>query len=298
MATAQTVPTIKASKRRNGSEPLVMVTAYDAPSARVATEADVDMILVGDSLAMVVLGYDNTLEVTIDDIAYHVAAVCRSKPTALVIGDMPWLSFHLTPTDTVGNAATLIRAGAQCVKMEGGIKRIPMIQAILDAEIPVLAHIGLTPQSTNVMGGFKIQAREAEGVHRLVEEAVALEEAGCFALVIEGVPDIAGRMVTEAVSIPTIGIGAGPDTDGQVLVYHDVIGLENRFKPRFVRRYGTAFDDQVAALSAYTADVRSTAFPADDETYKAKDELTEALGLYGSTDHTDSDRSSGNDDAD
>lgn len=285
MANAQTVPTIKASKRRNGSEPLVMVTAYDAPSARVATEADVDMILVGDSLAMVVLGYDNTLDVTVDDIAYHVAAVCRSKPVALVIGDMPWLSFHLTPPETVRNAATLIRAGAHCVKMEGGRKRIPMIKAILDAEIPVLAHIGLTPQSTNVMGGFKIQAREAEAVHRLVDEAVALEEAGCFALVIEGVPDIAGRMVTEAVSIPTIGIGAGPDTDGQVLVYHDIIGLENRFKPRFVRRYGTAFDHQVAALSAYAGDVRTSAFPSPEETYQAKDELTEALGLYGSTNH-------------
>ncbi len=293
MATAQTVPTIKASKRRNGSEPLVMVTAYDAPSARVATEADVDMILVGDSLAMVVLGYDSTLEVTVDDIAYHVAAVRRAKPSALIIGDMPWMSFHLTPTETVRNAATLVRAGAQCVKMEGGIKRIPMMTAILDAEIPVLAHIGLTPQSTNVMGGFKIQAREAEAVHRLVEEAVALEEAGCFALVIEGVPDIAGRMVTEAVSIPTIGIGAGPDTDGQVLVYHDIIGLENRFKPRFVRRYGTAFDDQVAALSAYAADVRDSSFPAPEETYQAKDELTEALGLYGSTNHGNTDQGSG-----
>ncbi len=290
MANAQTVPTIKASKRRDGSEPLVMVTAYDAPSARVATEADVDMILVGDSLAMVVLGYDNTLEVTVDDIAYHVAAVRRAKPSALIIGDMPWLSFHLTPTEAVRNAATLVRAGAQCVKMEGGIKRIPMMTAILDAEIPVLAHIGLTPQSTNVMGGFKIQAREAEAVHRLVEEAVALEEAGCFALVIEGVPDIAGRMVTEAVSIPTIGIGAGPDTDGQVLVYHDIIGLENRFKPRFVRRYGTAFDDQVAALSAYAADVRDSTFPSPEETYQAKDELTEALGLYGSTNHAENDR--------
>ncbi len=293
MATAQTVPTIKGSKRRNGSEPLVMVTAYDAPSARVATEADVDMILVGDSLAMVVLGYDSTLEVTVDDIAYHVAAVRRAKPSALIIGDMPWMSFHLTPTETVRNAATLVRAGAQCVKMEGGIKRIPMMTAILDAEIPVLAHIGLTPQSTNVMGGFKIQAREAEAVHRLVEEAVALEEAGCFALVIEGVPDIAGRMVTEAVSIPTIGIGAGPDTDGQVLVYHDIIGLENRFKPRFVRRYGTAFDDQVAALSAYAADVRDSSFPAPEETYQAKDELTEALGLYGSTNHGNTDQGSG-----
>ncbi len=282
MGSHRTVPSIRASKRRFGSDPLVMVTAYDAPSARVATEADVDMILVGDSVAMVVLGYDDTLQVTVEQIAYHIAAVRRSKPTALVVGDMPWMSFHVSQVDTVTNAAALIRAGAQCIKMEGGAKRIPMIKPILDAEIPVVAHVGLTPQSANVMGGFKIQAREAAAVQALLDDAVALEEAGCFALVVEGVPDIVGRLVTEAVSIPTIGIGAGPDTDGQVLVYHDLIGLENRFKPRFVRRYGTAYEDQVAALTGYAADVRSGSFPSDEESYQANDELTEALGLYGS----------------
>ena len=282
MGSKRTVPSIRASKRRYGADPLVMVTAYDAPSARVATEADVDMILVGDSLAMVVLGYDDTLHVTVEQIAYHIAAVCRSEPTALVVGDMPWMSFHLSEVETVRNAATLVRAGAQCIKMEGGAKRIPMIKPILDAEIPVMAHIGLTPQSANVMGGFKIQAREAAAVQSLIDDAVALEEAGCFALVIEGVPDLVGRMVTEAVSIPTIGIGAGVDTDGQVLVYHDLIGLENRFKPRFVRRYGSAYEDQVAALRAYGEDVRSGAFPSDEESYQANDELAEALGLYGS----------------
>ena len=297
MASKRTVPTIRAAKRRYGSDPLVMVTAYDAPSARVATEADVDMILVGDSLAMVVLGYDNTLQVTPDDIAYHVAAVCRSNPTALVIGDMPWMSFHLSEVDTVRNAAKLVKAGAQCVKMEGGAKRIPMIKPILDAEIPVMAHIGLTPQSANVMGGFKIQAREAAAVQALIADAIALEEAGCFALVVEGVPDLAGRMVTEAVSIPTIGIGAGPDTDGQVLVYHDLIGLENRFKPRFVRRYGTAFDDQVSAVTNYAADVRSGAFPSAEESYQATEELSEALGLYGSQPTPDSGQTSSRDSA-
>ncbi|MDH3296126.1 MAG: 3-methyl-2-oxobutanoate hydroxymethyltransferase [Acidimicrobiia bacterium] len=282
MGSKRTVPSIRSAKRRYGHDPLVMVTAYDAPSARVATEADVDMILVGDSLAMVVLGHHDTLQVTPDDIAYHVAAVCRSNPDALVVGDMPWMSFHLTAVETVRNAAKLVRAGAQCVKMEGGAKRIPMITPVLDSEIPVMAHIGLTPQSTNVMGGFKIQAREAAAVQALIADAVALEEAGCFAVVIEGVPGLAGRMVTEAISIPTIGIGAGPDTDGQVLVYHDLIGLENRFKPRFVRRYGTAFDDQVAAVARYAADVRSGAFPSAEESYQASDELSEALGLYGS----------------
>ena len=282
MGSTRTVPSIRAAKRRYGADPLVMVTAYDAPSARVATEADVDLILVGDSVAMVVLGYNDTLHITVDQIAYHIAAVCRSEPSALVVGDMPWMSFHVSETETVRNAATLVRAGAQCVKMEGGAKRIPMIRPILDAEIPVMAHVGLTPQSSNVMGGFKIQAREAAAVQALIADATALEEAGCFALVIEGVPDVVGRMVTEAVSIPTIGIGAGAETDGQVLVYHDLIGLENRFKPRFVRRYGTAFDDQLAALTNYAADVRAGTFPSDEESYQATDELAEALGLYGS----------------
>ncbi len=259
-----------------------MVTAYDAPSARVAHEADVDLILVGDSLAMVVLGYDDTLQVTVDDIAHHTAAVARAKPNVVIVGDMPWLSFHINTEETVKNASRLVRAGAHCVKLEGGHKRVAAVEAILDAEIPVMGHIGLTPQSSNVMGGFKVQGRHVDSAVLLVDEAKALEDAGCFAVVIEGVPAEVGARITEALTIPTIGIGAGPKTDGQVLVYHDVIGLENRFKPKFVRRYGTAFDDQAASLSAYAADVRSGAFPGPDEVYAAKDDLTEALGLYGS----------------
>ncbi len=276
------VPRIQASKIRRGDDPLVMVTAYDAPSARVASEAGVDMILVGDSVAMVVLGYDDTLQVTIDDMAYHVGAVARAKPDAVIVGDMPWMSFHVSTDDTLNNAAKLIRAGAQCVKMEGGRKRIPMIEAIRAAEIPVMGHVGLTPQSLNVMGGFKVQAKRAGQARSLVDAAKALEAAGCFALVVEGVPDVVGEMVTEAVGIPIIGIGAGPNCDGQVLVYHDVIGLENRFKPKFVRRYGTAFEDQVAAVAGYANDTRSGNFPSVDESYQANDQLTDALGLYGS----------------
>jgi 3-methyl-2-oxobutanoate hydroxymethyltransferase len=281
VTTPRSIPAIRSAKRRNGSDPLVMVTAYDAPSSRVATAADVDLILVGDSLAMVVLGYDNTLQVTVADIAYHTAAVARARPTAVVVGDLPWMSYHLTVRRTVENAAQLIRAGASSVKLEGGVKRVPMIEAIVAAEIPVMGHIGLTPQSTHVMGGFKIQGREAEAARQLAADAQRLEQAGCFALVIEGVPDVVGALVTEAVGIPTIGIGAGPDCDGQVLVYHDAIGLENRFKPKFVRRYGAAFDDQVRSLAAYAADVRGGLFPATDESYQATDTLTEALGLYG-----------------
>jgi len=277
------VPRIQASKIRNGSEPLVMVTAYDAPSARAASEAGVDMILVGDSVAMVVLGYEDTLQVTVDDMAYHVGAVARAKPDAVIVGDMPWMSFHVSTDETLNNAAKLIRAGAQCVKMEGGRKRIPMIEAIRAAEIPVMGHVGLTPQSLNVMGGFKVQARRAGQARSLIDAAKALEAAGCFALVVEGVPDVVGEMVTEAVGIPIIGIGAGNKCDGQVLVYHDVVGLENRFKPKFVRRYGTAFEDQVAAIAGYAADTRAGTFPSEDESYLANDKLTDALGLYGSS---------------
>ncbi len=275
------VPHIMASKVRDGDEPLVMVTAYDAPSARVASEAGVDLILVGDSVAMVVLGYDDTLQVTIDDMAHHVGAVARARPDAVIVGDMPWMSFHVSVQDTVNNASRLIRAGAHCVKIEGGRKRIPMIEAVRAAEIPVMGHVGLTPQSMHVMGGFKVQARQASAARSLVDAAKALEAAGCFAIVVEGVPDLVGEMVTSAVGVPIIGIGAGAKCDGQVLVYQDIIGLENRFKPKFVRRYGTAFEDQVKALTAFAADTRNGTFPSIAESYVADDGLTEALGLYG-----------------
>ncbi len=244
----QTVPSIRSRKVRAGGEPLVMVTAYDAPGARMADEAGVDMILVGDSLAMVVLGYDDTLQVTVDDMAHHVAAVSRAKPRPLVVGDLPWMSYHVSIGETVSNAARLIRAGAQSVKLEGGRKRVPMIEAIVDAEIPVMGHIGLTPQSVNAMGGFRVQGRQSEAALALVADAKALAHAGCFSLVIEGVPDEVASLVTDAVDIPTIGIGAGPGCDGQVLVMHDVLGIEDRVSPKFVRRYADVKGVSVDAL--------------------------------------------------
>ena len=264
---------------------MVMLTAYDAPMARIAEEAEVDMILVGDSVGMVVLGHSNTLEVTVDDMVHHIKAVARARPRALVVADMPWMSFHVSREETVKNAARLIRAGGKCLKIEGGTKRIPMMEAVMAAEMPVIAHLGLTPQSFNAMGGFKIQAREAEAAHDLVKEAIAVQEAGCFAVLLEGVPDVVGTMVTEALDIPTIGIGAGPDCDGQVLVYHDVIGLENRFKPKFVRSFGTAYDDQLDSVRQFAKEVRAQTFPSEPETYVARDELTAALSLYGSDDN-------------
>src|SRR5436190_11559663 len=205
---AMAAPAVRASK--GSGTPLVMVTAYDAPGARIADEAGVDIILVGDSVAMVVLGYEDTLQVTVDDMAHHVAAVARARPRPLIVGDLPWMSYHVSVEDTVRNAATLIRAGAQAVKLEGGRKRVDMVKAIIDAEIPVMGHLGLTPQSMHAMGGFKVQGREASAALALVDDAKALEGAGCFSLVLEGVPDEVARMVTDSVSIPTIGIGAGP----------------------------------------------------------------------------------------
>ncbi|MBV8979955.1 MAG: 3-methyl-2-oxobutanoate hydroxymethyltransferase [Acidimicrobiia bacterium] len=258
-----------------------MVTAYDAPGARIADEAGVDIILVGDSLAMVVLGYEDTLQVTVGDMAHHVAAVARAKPRPLIVGDLPWMSYHVSVEDTVRNAATLVRAGAQAVKLEGGRKRLDMVKAIVDAEMPVMGHVGLTPQSIHALGGFKVQGKQAAAAAALVDDAVALADAGCFAIVLEAVPDGVARAVTEAVAVPTIGIGAGPWCDGQVLVYHDVLGIEDRISPKFVRRYASVKADSVAALSAYAADVRTGRFPSEDESYRLSDDVAEALGLYG-----------------
>jgi 3-methyl-2-oxobutanoate hydroxymethyltransferase len=243
-----------------------MVTAYDAPGARIVDAAGVDMILVGDSVANVVLGYEDTLHVTVDDMAHHVAAVARARPRALVVGDLPWMSYHVDVADTVRNAATLIRAGAQCVKLEGGAIRAPMVKALVDAEIPVMGHIGLTPQSVLAFGGFKVQARDDEAAALLIEGATVLAGAGAFAIVVEGVPEKVGAAVTDAVDVPTIGIGAGPACDGQVLVLHDLLGISGR-TPKFVRRYAELADDATAAVAAYAADVRSGAFPADAEVY-------------------------------
>jgi 3-methyl-2-oxobutanoate hydroxymethyltransferase len=281
MSEQVTAPAVRARKVRTGSDPLVMVTAYDAPGAQMADEAGVDLILVGDSLAMVVLGYEDTLQVTIDDMAHHVAAVARARPRPLVVGDLPWMSYHVSVEDTVRNSARLVKAGAQAVKLEGGRKRLPMVEAILDAEIPVMGHIGLTPQSVHAVGGFKVQGKERSAALDLVEDALALEAAGCFSLVLECVPEEVARMVTDAVSVPTIGIGAGPHCDGQVLVFHDLLGLQDRIRPKFVRRYAALKADGTAALAAFAADVRSGRFPADEESYHLAAAERDALDLYG-----------------
>lgn len=276
-----TAPDVRA--RKGSGEPLVMVTAYDAPSARTVDAAGADIILVGDSVAMVVLGYDDTLQVTTDDMAHHVAAVARTRPRALVVGDLPWLSYHVSRDETVRNAASLVRAGAGAVKLEGGRKRLDSIAAILDAEIPVMGHIGLTPQSVHALGGFKVQGKQLDAARGLVDDAVALAEAGCFALVLEAVPDGVARMITETVPVPTIGIGAGRHCDGQVLVWHDLLGFTgaDRRLPKFVRKYADLELAAVEAISAFAGDVRAGRFPSSAETYHMTDQMADALGLYG-----------------
>lgn len=267
MPSSITVPDIAGRKRRNGALPIVMVTAYDTPFARIVDDAGVDIILVGDSVADNVLGMENTLTVTILQMAHHIGAVARAKPSALIVGDMPWMSYHGDLVAAVDNAAELIRAGAQAVKLEGGAKRLPVVGKLIDAEIPVMGHLGLTPQSVNIMGGLRVQARAKDAAERLVEDARALSEAGCFAVVLEGVPNVVAREVTEAIPIPTIGIGAGVDCDGQVLVLHDILGLSSRPAPKFVRRYADIDKVATSAIAAFAMDVRNGKFPNDEESY-------------------------------
>jgi 3-methyl-2-oxobutanoate hydroxymethyltransferase len=270
-----TAPAIRA---RKGGPPLVMVTAYDHPGARIADEAGVDIILVGDSLAMVVLGYDDTLQVTVADMAHHVGAVARARPRAMVVVDMPWLSYHVSADETVRNAGLLVRAGAQAVKLEGGSPaRLEMVKALVSAEIPVMGHLGLTPQSVHTMGGYRVQGREVSGASALVSAAQGLVAAGCFSIVLEGIPAEVAQLVTSGVEVPTIGIGAGAHCDGQVLVFHDLLGLEDRVMPKFVRPYASLKSEAVAAIAAFADDVRSGRFPDERESYHLDAETARAL---------------------
>jgi len=260
-------PQLRHHKRRSGKAPLVMLTAYDEPSARLADAAGVDLLLVGDSVANVVLGHADTLHVTMAMMAHHVAAVAAAKPAAMIVADMPWLSYHGTPAEAVANAGLLIRAGAQAVKVEGGRNRLPVVQALVDAEIPVIGHLGLTPQSVLALGGYRVQAKTTDAAELLLADALALEAAGICALVLEAVPTNVGAAVTEALNVATIGIGAGADTDGQVLVFHDILGLTGKTPAKFVRQYADVGAVITAAIGSFAADVRGGSFPSVDETY-------------------------------
>ena len=263
-----TVPTFRARKRRAGNPPLVVLTAYDAATTAVGEAGGVDALLVGDSLGMVVLGYESTLPVTMEDVLHHARAVGRTRKRALLIADMPWLSYHLSPEDAVRNAARFVReAGADAVKIEGGRNRLPVLRALRDAEIPVMGHLGLTPQSVLRMGGYRVQGRGEAAAQELLEDARALEEAGAFSLVLEGIPSALASAITQEIGIPTIGIGAGPDCDGQVLVVHDLLGMLPGNVPKFVRRYDSAYERQTEAVRRWAEDVRAGRFPSQDEVY-------------------------------
>ena len=264
-----TAPGISERKRRDGSDPIVMITAYDTPFARIVDDAGVDIILVGDSVADNVLGLERTIDVGIAEMRHHVGAVARARPRALIVADLPWMSYHGEISETLKNAAQLVHAGASAVKLEGGIRRLNHTAALINAEIPVMGHLGLTPQSVNAMGGLRVQARDPEAAAELIEDAKALAHAGCFAIVIEGVPDVVATQVTEVIDVPTIGIGAGRGCDGQVLVLHDVLGLSSGKRPKFVRAYMDLGSAAKSAVEAYASDVRSGAYPGDAETYHA-----------------------------
>jgi 3-methyl-2-oxobutanoate hydroxymethyltransferase len=268
------LPELEAMKSRG--EKVVMVTAYDAPGARFAEEAGVDLILVGDTAAMVVLGHDATLPVTMDEMLFMTRTVARTVDRPIVIGDMPFGSYQVSDEEAVRNAVRFVKeGGADVVKLEGAGPSLSRVKAIVGAGIPVMGHVGLTPQSATMLGGFKAQGRTAERAARLLADAHALEAAGCFSIVLEAVPAPVAARITEALTVPTIGIGAGVDCDGQVLVYHDLLGLTEGRAPRFVKRYADLAGQIRTALQAYVGEVRSGAFPADEHAYTIPDdELT------------------------
>jgi 3-methyl-2-oxobutanoate hydroxymethyltransferase len=257
-----TVPQLRDMKQRG--ERITMVTAYDATFARLFDQAEIDVLLVGDSLGMVVQGHDSTLPVTIDEMIYHCRAVARGARRAHVVGDMPFLSWQVSPEDALRNAGRfLAEGGAQAVKLEGGVDAAPTIERIVRAGIPVMGHVGLTPQSVHAMGGFRVQGKTEAAAASVLADAMAVSDAGAYALVLEGIPSDLAHQITDAVPIPTIGIGAGPHCDGQVLVCYDLLGLTPDLKPKFVKRYAELFAEGLAAARQYRDEVRAGAFPTE-----------------------------------
>lgn len=271
-----TVATLQQQKL--DGDKITMLTAYDYSTAKLVDECGVNTILVGDSLGMVMLGYEDTLSVTMEDMIHHTAAVTRGAKNALVVGDMPFMSYQTSVYDAVVNAGRLMKEGrCQAVKLEGGASVCPQIKAITEASIPVVAHIGLTPQSVNAFGGFKVQGKSEADARRLIEEAKAVEEAGAFAIVLECIPAKLAKLITESVSIPTIGIGAGADCDGQVLVYQDMLALFSDFKPKFVKHFANAGEVMKQGFMDYIKEVKEGTFPAAEHTFKIADDIINKL---------------------
>lgn len=266
MDPARAVTTTALRAMKSAQRPIVMITAYDTPSARLVEDAGVDVILVGDSLGMTVLGYDSTLPVTVDDMVRHTAAVTRGARRALVVADMPFMSFQVSPEDALRAAGRLVaEGGAAAVKLEGGAHTAPTVRRLVQAGIPVMAHVGLTPQSVHQLGGYKVQAKEAEAAATLIDDCLALQEAGAFAIVLECIPAELAALVTAQLAVPTIGIGAGEGCDGQVQVFHDLLGLGGDFLPRHARRYADVGALVREAVAAYADDVRGHAFPTGEQ---------------------------------
>lgn len=265
-------------QKKAKGEPITMLTAYDYPTALAIERSGIDSILVGDTLGMVELGYETTLPVTMDDMIHHCQAVARGASTPLLVGDMPFMSYQISVEEAVRNAGRFLKeAKMEAVKLEGGRERVDVVRAIVGAGIPVMGHIGLTPQSVHRFGGFRTQGKTTESARRLVEDALILEEAGCFSIVLESIPARLGRLVSERLEIPTIGIGAGVGCDGQVLVTHDLLGLFDRFTPRFVKRYANLHSEMAKAFEAYRSEVETGAFPAEEHTFEMTDEAWEGL---------------------
>jgi len=274
----QKITTASLRERKLQHQPITCLTAYDYASARLVDEAGIDIVLVGDSLAMTMLGYDNTLSVTTDEMLHHAKAVRRGVKNALLVVDMPYGSYHLGPEEAVRNAARFVKeAGAEAVKVEGGEKRADLIRRVIDAEIPVTGHIGLTPQSVNVMGGYKVQGKSLAAIEQLMRDAVALDRAGVACIYLEGMPRQVAAMITAEVETPTIGIGAGPECDGQVLVFHDILNLTFGPAAKFVRRYADAAALVTHAVQAFRADVVSRQYPSDKESYHLSADTQAAL---------------------
>lgn len=272
------VTTATIREKMINNQKISMLTSYDYSIAAMVDEAGIDMILVGDSLGMVQLGYENTLAVTMDDMVHHTAAVVRGTKNAMVVADMPFLSYHISIEESVRNAGRLIQeGGAQAVKLEGGLERIDTVKAIIDAQIPVMGHIGLTPQSVNQFGGFKVQGKDIETANRLVASAKALEGTGVFGITLECVPTLLAKKITEEVSVPTIGIGAGPYCDGQVLVVNDMLGMFKGHIPKFVKKFANLEPLIMEALQAYKREVEEGTFPAEEHGFSIKNEVLERL---------------------
>jgi 3-methyl-2-oxobutanoate hydroxymethyltransferase len=265
-------------QKKARGEKITAVTAYDFPTARVAAEAGIDIILVGDSLGMVLQGHENTLTVTMDEMIYHTSMVTRARPPSLVVSDMPYGSFHLSVEKSVENACRFVKeGGAEAVKLEGGRKRFRVIEALLNAEIPVMGHLGLTPQSVHQLGGFKVQGKLRDEAREIFADALALEKLGVFTIVLESIPQELAKKISENLSIPTIGIGAGPFCDGQVLVFPDLVGLTSLYLAKFVRTYADTHAMWLKALQDYIRDVQNGAFPADGESYHLYKDIDEFL---------------------